>query len=165
MNGALLLVKVDSKLRDSQAGFRQDRPCTDHNATLCIIIEQSMEAFDSVDRETLWKLLGHCGVLKIIPLIQYSYQRMSCRVVHGRQFQDLFEFKTGVRQGCLLTPFLFKSARIGFHVNNGEPKITRMQHASNSAVTVAGQKKSALLTVYEAWLTHRKGQTQMRGQE
>ena len=55
------------KLRDNQAGFRQDRSCTDHTATLCSIIEQSLEwnpslyvnfvdyqkAFDSVDRETL----------------------------------------------------------------------------------------------------------------
>ena len=58
---------VDSKLRDHQAGFRQDRSCTDHIATLRIIIEQSLEwnsalyvnfidfekAFDSVGRETL----------------------------------------------------------------------------------------------------------------
>ena len=58
---------VDFKLRGHQVEFRQDRSCTDHIATLRIIIEQSMEwnssfcinfidyekAFDSVDRETL----------------------------------------------------------------------------------------------------------------
>ena len=31
------------------------------------------------------------------------------------------------------------SARMGFDINNGKTKITRMQHASNSPVTVAGQ--------------------------
>ena len=34
---------VDAKLRDHQAGFRQDRSCTDQIATLRIIVEQSME--------------------------------------------------------------------------------------------------------------------------
>ncbi|XP_059152867.1 uncharacterized protein LOC131938744 [Physella acuta] len=34
---------LDKKLRQEQAGFRQDRSCTDHIATLRIIIEQSLE--------------------------------------------------------------------------------------------------------------------------
>ena len=65
--------KVDQTLREQQAGFRQDRSCTDQIATLRIIMEQSIEwnsslyinfvdyekAFDSVDRETLWKVLRH----------------------------------------------------------------------------------------------------------
>ena len=34
---------VDNRLRDQQAGFRQDRSCTDHIATLRIIVEQSLE--------------------------------------------------------------------------------------------------------------------------
>ncbi|VDP83737.1 unnamed protein product, partial [Schistosoma curassoni] len=68
--------RIDSQLRDQQAGFRKDRSCTDQIATLRIIVEQSIErnsslyinfidykkAFDSVDRTTLWKLLRHYGV-------------------------------------------------------------------------------------------------------
>ncbi len=34
---------VDKRLWDQQAGFRKDRSCTDHIATLRIIIEQSIE--------------------------------------------------------------------------------------------------------------------------
>ncbi|XP_068719643.1 uncharacterized protein [Montipora capricornis] len=34
---------LDETLREEQAGFRQDRSCTDHIATLRIIIEQSLE--------------------------------------------------------------------------------------------------------------------------
>ena len=63
--------EVGTKFRDQQAGFRKDRSCVDQIATLWIIIEQSCEwksplfinfvdfekAFDSVDRDTLWKLL------------------------------------------------------------------------------------------------------------
>ena len=66
------------------------------------------EAFDSVDRETMWKLLRHYGVPeKIISLIRSTCQDMSCRIAHAGQLSESFEVKTGVRQGCLLSPFLF----------------------------------------------------------
>lgn len=59
-----------------RAGFKSKRSCADQIASLRIIIEQSLEwksplyvnfidyeeAFDSVDRETLWKILRHYGV-------------------------------------------------------------------------------------------------------
>ena len=113
---------VDAKLSDHQAGFRKDRSCTDQIATLRIIVEQSMEwdsslyinfvdyekAFDSLDRDTLWKLLQHYGIPnKLISLIRNSYEDMACRVIHAGQLTDSFMVKTGVRQGCLLSPFLF----------------------------------------------------------
>ena len=109
---------VDNRLRDQQAGFRQDRSCTDHIATLRIIVEQSLElnsslyvnfidyekAFDSVDRETLWKLLKHYGIPgKIITLIQRTYEGMSCTVVRRGQLSDYFNVRTGVRHGYLLS--------------------------------------------------------------
>ncbi|VDP30433.1 unnamed protein product [Schistosoma curassoni] len=113
---------VDAQLRDQQAGFRKDRSCTDQIATLRIIVEQSVEwnstlyidfidyekAFDSVDRRTLWKLLRHYGVPeKIVNIIRNSYDGMQCKVVHGGQLADAFQVRTGVRQSCLLSPFLF----------------------------------------------------------
>ena len=113
---------VDPKLRDQQAGFRRNRSCADQIACLRIILEQSLEwnsplyinfidfekAFDSVDREMLWKLLRHYGIPeKITSLIRSTYEDMSCRVSHAGQLSEKFEVKTGVRQGCLLSPFLF----------------------------------------------------------
>ena len=40
--------KVDQTLRKQQAGFRQDRSCTDQIATLRIIVEQSIEWNSSI---------------------------------------------------------------------------------------------------------------------
>ena len=114
--------EVDNILRDHQAGFRQDRGCIDQIATLRIIVEQSMEfdsslyinfvdyekAFDSLDRDTLWKLLQHYGIPeKIITLIRNTYEGMTCKVTHAGRLTDSFQVKTGVRQGCLLSPFMF----------------------------------------------------------
>ena len=114
--------EVDNILRDHQAGFRQDRGCIDQIATLRIIVEQSMEfdsslyinfvdyekAFDSLDRDTLWKLLQHYGIPeKIITLIRNTYDGMTCKVTHAGRLTDSFQVKTGVRQGCLLSPFMF----------------------------------------------------------
>ena len=61
-----------------------------------------------MDREILWKLLSHYVVPdKIISLIRCTYKDLSCKIAHGGQRSESFEVKTGVRQRCLLSPFLF----------------------------------------------------------
>nr|KAG5685972.1 hypothetical protein BaRGS_017411 [Batillaria attramentaria] len=166
---------VDPMLRDQQAGFRRNRSCADQIASLRIIVEQSLEwnsplyinfidyekAFDSVDREALWKLLRHYGVPgKIISLIQCTYQDMSCRIAHAGQLSESFEVKTGVRQGCLLSPFLFllrscltshsqmqdkttcleaTSAGTGLKINRKKTELMKINTTANTPVTVGGE--------------------------
>ncbi len=66
------------------------------------------QAFDSVDREVLWKLLRYYDIpFKMVNLIKSSYEGMTCRVIHAGQLTTSFRVNTGVRQGCLLSPFLF----------------------------------------------------------
>ncbi|VDO87718.1 unnamed protein product [Schistosoma margrebowiei] len=113
---------VDAQLRDQQAEFRKDRSCTDQIATLRIIVEQSVgwnsslyinsivyeKAFDSVDSSRLWKLLRHYGVPKmLVNIIRNLYDGLQCKVMHRGQLTDVFQVRTRVRQGCLLSPFLF----------------------------------------------------------
>ena len=114
--------EVDKTLREEQAGFRQDRSCTDQIATLRIIVEQSIEwnsslyvkfvdyekAFDSLDRDTLENITTlWVAPMKLVNMIKNSCEGMSCRVIHDGQLTKNFEIRTGVRQGCLLSPFLF----------------------------------------------------------
>ena len=116
---------VDPKLRDNQEGFRKNRSCVDQITTLRLIVEQSLEwnssfyinfidyekAFDSVDRDMLWKIMRHYGIPeKIVNLIRSLYVRTNCQVSHDGQLSEPFQINTGVRQGCLLSPFLFTLA-------------------------------------------------------
>ena len=65
------------------------------------------KAFD-IDRVVLWKLLHHYGIPEIyIVLMQKSYEKSTCRVIHNGVLSEMFEMLTGVRQGCLSSPFLF----------------------------------------------------------
>ena len=127
---------VDEKLRENQAGFRNTRSCGDQIATLRIIIEQSIEwnspvlvnvidfekAFDNVDREMLWKLMGHYGIPpKFISIIKNTYHGMQCQVLHEGCVSEAFEVLTGVRQGCLLSPFLFLLCTDWTETGNQQP--------------------------------------------
>ena len=75
------------------------------NSPLYIIFSISEKAFDSVDG----KLLRHYGVsVKILNIIRSSYEGLACsRVIHRGQPTEVFNVRTGVRQSCLLWPFLY----------------------------------------------------------
>ncbi|VDP25249.1 unnamed protein product [Schistosoma curassoni] len=78
------------------------------NSSLYINFINYKKAFDSKDRTILWKLLRHYGApQKIVNIMQNSYDGLHCKIVHGGQLTKSFEMKTGVSQGCLLSPFLF----------------------------------------------------------
>ena len=112
---------LDKTLRDEQAGFRQDRSCTGHIATMRIIIEQSLEwqtplyaafvdfqkVFDSVDRGVIWRLMRHFGFPpKFINIIQQMYGDATCQMIHDGKLTEPFSVQTGVHQGCLLPPIV-----------------------------------------------------------
>ena len=114
--------EVDRLMREEQAGFRKERSCRDHIATLRVIIEQTLEwnsllyitfvdfekAVNNVDRTALWKLLAHYSIPeKIIRLICITYEPSTRQVVHNSSLTEPFSILSGVRQGCLMSPFLF----------------------------------------------------------
>lgn len=114
--------KIETRLRQNQAGFRTRRSCTDHIATLRIIIEQALEwqnkmylnfidfekAFDRVNREKMWLILENYGIPeKYINIIKLFYKNYTAQVLHNGTLTRKFEIQTGVRQGCVLSPTIF----------------------------------------------------------
>ena len=113
---------IDNKLREEQAGFRRGRGCIDQIFAIRNIIEQCIEwkmplyinyidfkkAFDSVHRETLWKIVRSYGIpMKICNLMQAFYENFECSVILEKSVSEPFTVKSGVRQGCILSPILF----------------------------------------------------------
>ena len=117
-----LKVELDSLIRDEQAGFRPGRSCSDQIFTLRNIIEQCIEyqnsiylnfvdfkkAFDSIHRDSLWKILRAYGVPDMfINIFRRLYEGCAYCVKTEEGYTEFFTVETGVRQGCILSPMLF----------------------------------------------------------
>ena len=113
---------LDPMLRKEQAGFRKGRSCGEHIFTLRQVLEQCQEwktpcyvnfidfekAFDSIHRESLWCILRHYGIpCKIVTIIKMLYEGFKSKVICGQNLTEEFDIKTGVKQGCISSPFLF----------------------------------------------------------
>ena len=90
---------------------------------LCVNFIDYEKALDSVDTGCLWKLLRHYGIPeKIASIIENSYEGLACNVLHKGQLTDAFHVHTGVRLGCLLSPFLFLLAIDWIMKQSSSPK-------------------------------------------
>ena len=105
-----------------QSGFRKGRGCVDQIFSLRCISEKAKEmnlklwlcfidlkaAYDTVNRNGLWKKLGEYGTSKhLIELIGALYDGTSAQVKVDNELSNEFKIRTGLRQGCLLSPCLF----------------------------------------------------------
>ena len=101
---------------------RKGRGCVDHVFTLRLIIEKSLrcqtplvlsfidyeQAFDSVDRRALTKVLSLYGIPeKYIKVICAMYENNTAAVKVGNEVSNWFCIKSGVMQGCVLSPFIW----------------------------------------------------------
>ena len=113
---------VDEKLRQEQSGFRQGRGTLEQIFTLRNILEQCMEwqapiyvnfvdfrkAFDSVIREKLWVIMKEYGIPSLyINIIRDLYDQSSSCILEGNRTSDWFEVRSGVKQGCVMSGFIF----------------------------------------------------------
>ena len=67
------------------------------------------KAYDSVDRELLWKVLARAGVpAEMVAVIRQFHDGMRARVrMDDGELSDWFLVTQGLRQGCVLSPLLF----------------------------------------------------------
>lgn len=113
---------VEEKLRCEQAGFLPKRGTSEHIFILRNIVEQALEwhsciylifvdyekAFDSIDRKTLWKIMKAYGIPeKFISMVKAFYRNCRVSVLHGSSKSEWFDVKSGVKQGCVMSGFLF----------------------------------------------------------
>ena len=66
------------------------------------------KAFDSIHRKTLWHLLRTYGITaKLVDMINVMYENCKCAVLDGTGQLEWFDVFSGVKQGCVMSGFLF----------------------------------------------------------
>lgn len=109
-------------LPETQCGFRPSRgtsdmiftarqlqeKCYEQHKPLYMAFIDLVKAFDSVDRDTLWKLLAlHGCPEKFIKILRLLHDDMTASVITNGTTGEPFEVRTGVKQGCVIAPTLF----------------------------------------------------------
>ena len=109
-------------LNEFQAGFRKGYSTVDnlYNITTIVHIKFSEKkkvyaffvdfsaAFDRIPRKLLIYKLYRIGLSnKIINFIDKVYEETKSAVWTGKELSRYFETRTGVKQGCLLSPIMF----------------------------------------------------------
>ena len=113
---------MNREIPNIQAGFRKVKGTRDQIANICWIIDKAREfqknnyfctidyikTFDYVDQNKLWKILKEMGITEHFTCLLrnlYASQEETVRTEHGTT--DWFQIGKGVRQGYILSPFLF----------------------------------------------------------
>ena len=124
--GRVLIERVrrgtDCIVGEEQCGFRAGRSCVDQLFVVKELCEKYIQkgkdvfwafldlekAYDRVDREALWKVLSLYGVGgKLMRAVKSFYVNSRACVRIGGGESSWFEVKVGVRQGCVMSPWLF----------------------------------------------------------
>ena len=114
--------KTKFEVAEEQAGFRPQKCTHNHLCSLRIFTEKARsrrqplymcfvdfeKAFDKVNHKKLWKVMVDTGFAKhLVALIRALYENQKSNVrIHG-ETSGWFQAKQGVRQGCILSPYLF----------------------------------------------------------
>ncbi|BHF69557.1 hypothetical protein SprV_0301260300 [Sparganum proliferum] len=109
-------------LPESQCGFRRHRgttdmivaarqlqgKCEEMQTHLYSTFVYLTKAFDTVNREGLWKIMQKFGCPeRFIEMVRQLHDGMMARVTDNRAVSEAFAVTNGVRQGCVLEPTLF----------------------------------------------------------
>ena len=150
---------LENELPPEQAGFREGRGTRNQIGNLRNLVEKNMEfqqplflcfidyskAFDCVQHGKLWNIMTEMGfsshVVKPIRSL-YSGQEATVRTESGDS--EWFTIGQGVRQGCILSPYLFnvyaeyimRNALDGFsgEVSVGGRQLTNLRYADDTTL-------------------------------
>ena len=114
--------KTEGEVMEVQGGFRQGRGCGDQIFTIRQLSEKVLEknkqmviacidlerAYDKVSRDRLWQVLESYGIQEgLLRAIQSMYLGSQAWVRTSGKVSGWFPITQGVRQGCVMSPWLF----------------------------------------------------------
>ena len=113
---------LDDIYPESQCGFRSGRGTIDmifalrqvaekvreRNHELYMVFVDLTKAFDTVNRNALWKVLKKLGIPdNMLNVIISFHEGMKASVLSDGDFSDPFDVSNGTKQGCVMAPVLF----------------------------------------------------------
>ena len=117
-----IMVGTDAAVGEEQCGFRKGRGCVDQIFSVRQVCEKYLsvkrdvymafmdleKAYDRVDRNALWQVLRVYGVGgKLLKGVQSFYNESRACVRSESGYSEWFDVKVGLRQGCVMSPWLF----------------------------------------------------------
>ena len=117
-----LLPYSETTIGEYQSGFREGRSTTDQLFNIRQILEKCKEynielhhlfvdfkaAYDSVNRNKLWRVMEEFGIpSKLISLVKVTLRGANSRVRIRNKLSDVFDIEEGLRQGDPLATLLF----------------------------------------------------------
>nr|VZI42116.1 unnamed protein product [Spirometra erinaceieuropaei] len=95
-------------LPESQCGFCRHRGTTDMIFAARQLQEKPDEAFDTVNRKGLWKIMQKFGCPeRFTQMVRQLHDGMMARVTDNGAVSEAFTVTSGVKQGCVLAPTFF----------------------------------------------------------
>ena len=113
---------TESRISEEQGGFRKGRGCVDQIFSVKMTVEKYLakdrklyaafmdleKAYDRVDWNALWDVLKIYGVGgQLLNGIKAFYKEASACVRVNGEMSESFDIRVGVRQGCVMSPWLF----------------------------------------------------------
>ena len=124
--GRVLIKRVRARtecaIGEEQCGFRQGRGCMDKVFAVRQVCEKYLtnvkdvfwtfvnleRAYDTIDRHGMWQILRVYGVGgKLLKAVQRFYVDSRVCVLVGNDVSEWFTVNVGLRQGCVMSSWLF----------------------------------------------------------
>jgi len=130
-------VKTETEIADEPAGFRQRRGTRDQMTNPRILMHKAREhqqplymcfvdfkkAFDSISHDKLWVTMMDTGYpLHLIDLLAILYRKQLAKVIVAGTLSEWFRIKKEVRQGCVLSSYLFNNQHPSGDDDEGDPR-------------------------------------------
>lgn len=159
-------LKTEQEVPDEQAGFRPGRGTRDQITNLRIIMAKLREhqqplymcfidfqkAFDCVQHEKLWWAMLEMGYPShLVNLLANLYKGQKAAVRIAGELSEWFGIHKGVRQGCVLSPYLFNIIseavmrkaleRFKGGITIGGRRINNLRYADDIVLLAASQEE------------------------
>ena len=124
--GKIIIERVQQitkmRIREEQGAFKKERGCVDQIFTLRMTVEKMLtkgkkvyaafmdleKAYDRIDWGALWDVLRIYGVGgRLLNGVKAFYKDANASVRVSGGMSDGFEIQMGVKQGCVMFPWLF----------------------------------------------------------